>query len=646
MEEELQCPVCNKPYNCPVVLPCSHSICMSCTKAITTTSGADYQVSSGEKEPVADPFSDDSGYVSVYEVNHLYQAIGNFPCLKCPICRKIFPLDGRGVNGFPRNKLLENIVNRHYAKSNGNVYCQLCEGSQPAPATVMCEQCEVSYCEECCKTCHPSRGPLAKHNLIHPASSKASSVKSSLVKCKDHLEEHNSMYCVVCRIPVCYVCIERGQHKGHEVKALGAMFKEQKSELGNNLNLLEENRNHLQNYINQLQESCSVIQENGLDFEASVVAQCDGLIQFIENRKMELINAINKEMQTKVENVKQQITEYEHTLKDTVGLLGYSREALKETDPASFLLVRTIISHEICGTGTGIPSEPPSVELDLTLDTSATAQALHELHFVELKAPDAPDIIPDQCSVTNNTITLCWMPRKQSCIESYLVEIDDGNGGSFVEVYRGNSLECTVQGLQFDSTYRARVKGINKSGEGGPSDEVYLTTSDIAWFSLDLETAHPDIILSNDNNTATCTSFDDRVVLGGAGFSKGCHYWEVTIDRYDGNPDPAMGVAFIDTIKDSILGKDDKAWCMYIDSSRSWFRHNNEHSNRRDGGIEVGSCIGILLDISNLKVSFYLNDQRRGAIRLPSISGALYPAFSLNRNVQITLHTGLEPPDQ
>lgn len=167
----------------------------------------------------------------------------------------------------------------------------------------------------------------------------------------------------------------------------------------------------------------------------------------------------------------------------------------------------------------------------------------------------------------------------------------------------------------------------------------------VAWFTLDPATAHPDIVLTNDNATTTCTSFDDRVVLGNIGFSRGCHYWEVTIDRYDGNPDPAVGVALGSTIKDSILGKDDKAWCMYIDSSRSWFRHNNEHSNRRDGGVDVGAVIGVLLDISNHKVTFYLNDQKRGTMRLPNIQEAFYAAFSLSRNVQITLHTGLDLPD-
>ena len=97
-------------------------------------------------------------------------------------------------------------------------------------------------------------------------------------------------------------------------------------------------------------------------------------------------------------------------------------------------------------------------------------------------APVAPEIVPDECTVTNNAITLSWKPRKQSCVDGYVVEVDDGTSSgkedNFLEVYRGSYLECTVSGLQFNSTYRARVKGFNKAGEGMPSDEVYLTTSD------------------------------------------------------------------------------------------------------------------------------------------------------------------------
>ena len=221
MEAELTCPICKKPFVSPIVLPCSHSVCLSCSQTLVTTASGDL--------PTSGNGSEETPYVTLYDVNtnHLYQSIGNLPCLRCPTCKKLFPLDSRGVSSFPRNHLLENIVNRYYAKSNGIVYCQLCDENQPSQASVMCEQCEVAYCDRCCKTCHPSRGPLAKHSLVAPSRSKLPH-KPTVLKCGNHNEENISMYCVFCRVPVCYVCLERGQHSGHEVKALGAMFKEEK----------------------------------------------------------------------------------------------------------------------------------------------------------------------------------------------------------------------------------------------------------------------------------------------------------------------------------------------------------------------------------------------------------------------------------
>lgn len=102
----------------------------------------------------------------------------------------------------------------------------------------------------------------------------------------------------------------------------------------------------------------------------------------------------------------------------------------------------------------------------------------------------------------------------------------------------------------------------------------------VAWFTFDPTSAHRDIVLSNENQTVSCNSYDDRVVLGTAAFSKGVHYWEFSINRYDNHPDPAFGVARINTAKDAMLGKDDKAWAMYVDNNRSWFMHNNSHTNR------------------------------------------------------------------
>ena len=83
---------------------------------------------------------------------------------------------------------------------------------------------------------------------------------------------------------------------------------------------------------------------------------------------------------------------------------------------------------------------------------------------------------------------------------------------------------------------------------------------------------------------------------------------------------------------------------MYVDNSRSWFMRDGEHSDRTEGGISQGSVVGVLLDLNQHHLSFYINGQPHGPIAFTGLKGTFYPAVTLNRNVQISLHTGLMPP--
>jgi len=89
---------------------------------------------------------------------------------------------------------------------------------------------------------------------------------------------------------------------------------------------------------------------------------------------------------------------------------------------------------------------------------------------------------------------------------------------------------------------------------------------------------------------------------------------------------------------------------MYIDASRSWFVHAGVHTARTDGGLTTGSVVGVLLDVDRRQLAFYLDGEPHGAVMtLPPAGGAAggvryFPAVSINRNVQLTVHSGLLPP--
>ncbi|KAK7133449.1 hypothetical protein R3I94_015360 [Phoxinus phoxinus] len=678
MEEELKCPVCGSLFKEPIILPCSHNVCLACARNIIV------QTPEGETPPQSrSSGTSDYDYLDMDKMSMYSETDSGYgsytPCLKspngvrvfppallhrhcsitCPLCHRSVSLDERGLRGLQRNRLLEAIVSRYQQSRAASVKCQLCDRN-PVDATVMCEQCDVYYCAPCQQRCHPSRGPLAKHRLLPPNHAQAGIAQPAAASarkqatCVDHESENYSMYCASCRSPVCYQCLEEGKHGKHDVKPLAAMWKQHKCQLSQALNGVSDKAKEAKEFLVQLKNLLQQIQENGVEFEACLVAQCDSLIEALTRQKAKLLTKVTKEKESKLKTVKDQITHCTMKLRQTTGMMEFCLEVIKENDPSGFLQISDALIKRVQGSqdqwvkGALEPKVCP--EFALTVNTDPLMQSILQLDFTQNKetptVPPAPLLQLEKCCMRNNSATLAWRITTVQAlpVEGYVLELDDGNGGPYREVYVGKETVCTVDGLHFNSSYNARVKAYNTAGVGAYSKVVVLKTSDVAWFSFDPTSAHRDIVLSNENQTVTCNSYDDRVVLGTAAFSKGVHYWELSVDRYDNHPDPAFGVARINTMKDMMLGKDDKAWAMYVDNNRSWFMHNNSHTNRAEGGISKGSTVGILLDLTKHTLTFFINKQQHGPMAFENLEGVFMPAVSLNRNVQVTLITGLEVP--
>ncbi|XP_013776300.1 E3 ubiquitin-protein ligase TRIM9-like [Limulus polyphemus] len=668
MEEELKCPACKHLFKNPVLLPCCHSLCLNC--ALQNQQQAQHlQPPSDDSDSTADyPDGDklslvsetDSGVVCnsrpssyVGTPNLLFPPLQSSSLsLGCPVCQKVVYFDEHGANNLQKNKTLQNIVDKYGESKQLPIHCQLCE-DEPKEATVMCEQCEVFYCDICRDGCHPARGPLAAHSLVSPQQGKAflrSKNKEKKTNCGEHPSETLGMYCMLCKVAVCGVCLKNDRHANHDVQALVGMCKAQKTELSQNLQALSEKAKGATEFIQKLKGMVDKVPDNCVQFENSISAHCDYLIEAIHRRKLQLLEFVHQERDSKIKTLREQIAACASKLQQTTGLLQFCIEALKETDATAFLQVGPSLVDRVAHMDMTWHKEVTftpriSEEIDLTLDHLSVLQSIELLTFAQLKAPGPPVLIPEECTAENNTITVAWQPHPSSFVEYYQLELAEVNKGDFKEVYCGSDTICRIETLLFNTFYNVRVRAVNNIGQSDFCEAVSIRTDEVAWFSLDPVTAHPDIILSNENQTVTCDSYEHRVVLGSLGFSQGVHYWEFTVDKYNTNADAGFGVATLDVAKDMMLGKDDKGWSMYIDYQRSWFLHSDRHDNRTDGGVGSGSVVGVLLDLDQHQLSFYVNDERQGPIAFTELhQGMLYPAVSVNRNVQVTVQTGLDPP--
>jgi tripartite motif-containing protein 9/67 len=240
MEEELRCPVCKELFNNPVLMPCYHALCLNCAVTLQAPAATGQEQVAEEVDKLSILSETDSGVVCTSRPNS-YVGTPNiqgilFPplsssalSLACPVCSKTVYFDENGAHNLPKYRAMQNIVYKYGEAKELSPKCELCPKEPARPATVVCEQCEVLYCEECREHCHPARGALAKHVLLAPSRSAELRTRTASreLLCPDHPEDHLSFYCMLCKVPVCAICRDT-RHTSHDVQAVNTMCKAQK----------------------------------------------------------------------------------------------------------------------------------------------------------------------------------------------------------------------------------------------------------------------------------------------------------------------------------------------------------------------------------------------------------------------------------
>ncbi|XP_071374029.1 tripartite motif-containing 46b isoform X3 [Centroberyx affinis] len=514
MERELHCPVCKEIVKQPVVLPCQHSVCLMCASEVLVANGypppelppepnspastpntrsprqARRPMPKAEQRPIDRVLRAGYGTYPGRRRKEGPPLVMMFPCIPCG---RDVELGEKGLTDCLRNLTLERIVERYrHTVSLGSVavMCQFCKPPQALEATKGCADCRASFCNECFKLYHPWGTPRAQHEHVQPTLN----FRPKVLTCPEHDQEKLQFYCRSCQRLLCPLCKLRRVHAGHKIMPVAHAYQALKEKITKEMNYILSNQETVLAQITQLESAITQTEVNSVAAREQLAQSVRDLTAALAERHASLTQALEGTRQRRGEALASQVAE-RRSMMEHAGLMAFTQELLKETDPPCFVQAARQIHNRLNKSIDNVQcfslAADPSFR-HFQLDVSKELKFLTELHFIQ--APLAP-VIDTQRTLAYDQLFLCWrLPQDSSPAWHFSVEyrrrgVVPGGGsrggirGGLAAARWGwqrmdevSGTSAVIDRLEMDSVYVLRVRGCNKAGYGEYSEEVYLHT--------------------------------------------------------------------------------------------------------------------------------------------------------------------------
>ncbi|KAG5856431.1 hypothetical protein ANANG_G00007890 [Anguilla anguilla] len=625
MERELQCPVCKEMVKQPILLPCQHSVCLLCASEVLVQNGYPAPDLPPEpKSPASTPNTRSPRQArrpapKVDRIDRVLRpgAVWDVPwpeaqggppppmLFPCPPCGKDVELGERGLAECLRNLTLERIVERYrHTVSLGTVaiMCQFCKPPQSLEATKGCADCRSNFCNECFKLYHPWGTPAPNTSTCCPPSTsdprlpsvclgkrkarcvllrtEAQPLKSyfchegdgcpHVLTCPEHEQERLHFFCKSCQRLLCPLCKLRRIHAGHKVTPVANVCQALKEKITKVINYILANQETVQAQITQLENAIMQTEMNG----AGALEQLTQCVRELGRRWPSGRGPWPRRWRgpgPRSEALSAQVTEKQSML-ENAGLLAFSQELLKETDPPCFVQAARLTHNRLLKTIENLQcfslSADPSFR-HFQVDISRELKMLNSLEFI--KAPLAP-VIDTQRTLAYDQLFLCWrLPQDSAPAWHFSVEFRRREGGpgasgagsgtpgegpgrrgplGWQRLEEVSGTSTVIDRLEMDSVYVLRVRGCNKAGFGEYSEEVYLHTppAPVLNFYLDSRWGlHSDrLVVSKEQRCArsvpglsllqaadralTSCHLTSDLLVGDIAITQGKHYWACSVE--------------------------------------------------------------------------------------------------------------------
>ncbi|XP_032373419.1 tripartite motif-containing protein 46 isoform X2 [Etheostoma spectabile] len=510
MEQELRCPVCDEMVKQPILLPCQHSVCLLCAAEVLVQRGyPPPDLPPEPNSPASTPNTRSPRQArkptprTPDRLERVLRTVcGTYPgrrrkdaapppmLFPCSSCQQDVELGEKGLTDCLRNLTLERIVERYrHTVSLGSVaiMCGFCKPPQSLDATKGCADCKSNFCNECFKLYHPWGTPRAQHEHILPTNN----FRPKVLTCTEHEQERMQWYCRNCQRLLCPLCKLRRVHHGHKVLPIAQAYQALKEKVNKEVNFILANQETIQIQITQLEAANKQMEANSAVALHQLTHCIRELGAAVAERQGALALALEGSRSRREDALSAQVSERQGLL-EHAGLMAYTQELLKETNPPCFVQAARVTHSRLVKAIENLQcfslSADPSFR-HFHLDTSKEVKLIHSLEFI--RAPLAP-VIDTQKTLAYDELFLCWrLPQDSAPAWHFSVEYQRRAGGAaatwggtrspnaataWLRLDEVRGTNAVIDRLQIDSVYVLRVRGCNKAGFGEYSEDVYLHT--------------------------------------------------------------------------------------------------------------------------------------------------------------------------
>lgn len=267
--DETKCPVCLDYFNEPKILPCFHTVCMSCLDKIKSSEGS----------------ADEQIVCSVCQERH------NIPY-------------GKGLAGFPDNLPISGLLEalrmcdkkaEEPQEDTATVVCG--NGIDDNPATGYCFDCKVHLCDSC-RELHKKMIASKDHHTssLKEIKQGSATMPQAVPECKEHKGEFIKIYCSDCNDIICRDCAITS-HRAHNFQYLAEASKTVNERLNSLLEELQKKDAEMEKHLNAVKKMIRSNLEQSNACQENIDDTCDALVELIEKQREESHQQLRRNME-------------------------------------------------------------------------------------------------------------------------------------------------------------------------------------------------------------------------------------------------------------------------------------------------------------------------------------------------------------